>query len=365
MAFVYHWPGDLQSLGERIRDKAISVTMDQAASYAAAQQDANNDATRSDTGQLTRVPGYHTPASGRPDDEANLRAYLEQAYAGIPALFTAFALPDPDGCRPLADALDAVAATVRVDLTLTAGPTSVAPPATANALAGAAPVGQMVALIKTRMKSWNGAAATAFEDYLTRAELLADLHRDFALSLALAAEVQLEINRRIITDIWEIGQKTLKALDGLDSWCPGANSSKTVALMTIGGAIAAVATVFLTEVTAGGFEVALAAAATQTTVEGWQSLATILGAAPALREQKAEIGGMTVPPVITGMQAAINRLTSTSDDITGQLANALTHYRAIIEANRKRLLLRLPDQLTAAGTAGAADLDTPTGIFTR
>ncbi|MEU4219695.1 hypothetical protein [Actinoplanes sp. NPDC026623] len=92
MAFTYHSPAELQTLGEKIRAKAVQVTMDQAASYASAQQAANNDATRSDTGQLPQVPGYTTPAHGRPDDESNLHAYVGQAYAGIPALFAASGL---------------------------------------------------------------------------------------------------------------------------------------------------------------------------------------------------------------------------------------------------------------------------------
>jgi hypothetical protein len=363
MAFEYHWPGDFQALGEKIKAKAISVTMSQADSYAKAQQAANNDATRYDTGQQTAVSGYTRPAGGAPDDDGNLRTYVEEAYASIPALFASFGLPNPDGSRPIVDALYKVAASVQVDLTMTADANTVAAPKSGNALDGTAPIGDVVNLVKTHMKQWQGDASVAFEDYMSRTATAANLHREIALSMALATEVQLEINRRIITDIWEVGQKTLKALDGLDAWCPGANSAKAVALLTIGGAIAGVATVFLTEVTAGGYAVALGAVASQTGIEGWQGLATILGATSGLREEKVEIGGMTVPPIITGMQNALNRVTATADATSKQLADALTKYRSIVDANWNKLVLPAPKEFSSYSEANASQLRTQRGIF--
>jgi hypothetical protein len=240
MAFTYHSPGELQALGEKIRDKAIQVTMDQAASYGAAQQAANNDATRSDTGQLTQVPGYTTPDQGRPDDGDNLQSYVGQAYAGVPAMFAAFGLPNPDDSGPMLDALYSVAATVEVDLQLSSRNNTIAAPSAVAPISGSAPVGEVVDLINGHLKEWTGDAALAFELYLKNNVRAAALQREIALSLTLGLEAQLEINRRINTDIWEIGQKTYKALDGLDAWCPGADASRSVALLTIAGAIAAV-----------------------------------------------------------------------------------------------------------------------------
>ena len=350
MAFTYHSPGELQSLGEKIRDKAIAVTMDQADSYAQAQQSANNDATRSDTGQLTQLPGYTTPAQGRPDDEANLQAYVGQAYGGIPAMFAAFALPNPDDNRPMLDALYAVAATVQVDLQLTGDDGKISAPNAVSPIAGTAPVAEVVDLITGHMKEWSGDAALAFEVYLKNNVRAAALHREIALSLALGLEAQLEINRRINTDIWEIGDKTYKALEGLDAWCPGADASKSVALLTIAGAIAAV---IFAGATAGA---GAAAFATAVGVEGIQSLATTLSNLGPLEEQKVDIGGATVPPIITGMQNAMTELDKALDAQQQELADGLATFAQNVSANWKTIMVTPPREINDISTADGARL---------
>ncbi|MEV8506303.1 hypothetical protein AB0368_15915 [Actinoplanes sp. NPDC051475] len=357
MAFTYHSPAELQALGEKIRKKAIEVTMDQAESYGQAQQAANNDATRSDTGQLTQVPGYTTPASGRPDDEGNLRAYVTQAYAETPAMFAAFALPNPDDSRPMLDALYSVAATVQVDLQLTSRNNTVVAPDAVNPIAGTAQVGDVVDLIKGHMKQWQGNAALAFEHYLQNNVDAAALQRQVALSLALGLEAQLEINRRINTDIWEIGQKTYKALDGLDAWCPGANASKSVALLTIAGAIAAV---IFAGATAGAGGAAFAATVG---VEGLQSLATTLSNTGPLQNQKVDIGGMTVPPNITGMQNAMTTLTKSIDAQQQELTAGLVKFSANVQANMDKIMVASPRELNEVRTADSTALRTKQGFF--
>jgi hypothetical protein len=357
MPFMYHSPADLQALGERIRKKAIEVTMDQAASYGAAQQAANNDATRSDTGQMPQVPGYTTPAHGRPDDEGNLRAYVTQAYAEIPAMFTAFALPNPDDCRPMLDALYSVAATVQVDLQMTSRNNTVVAPDAVKPIAGTARVSEVVDLIKGHMKEWHGNAALAFEHYLQSNVDAAALQRQVALSLALGLEVQLEINRRINTDIWEIGQKTYKALGGLDAWCPGANASNTVALLSIAGAIAAV---IFAGATAGAGGAAFAAAVG---VEGLQSLATTLSNTGPLQNKKVEIGGLTVPPIITSMQNAMTELAKSIDAQQQELTAALAKFNQDVQANMAAVMIASPREMNDVRTADSAALRTRQGFF--
>ncbi|MCM4083083.1 hypothetical protein [Paractinoplanes hotanensis] len=359
MAFSYHSPAELQQLGEKIRDKAVRVTMDQAASYAAAQQAANNDATRSDTGQLPQVQGYTTPAQGRPDDEGNLRAYVGQAYAEIPAMFAVFGLPNPDDSRPMLDALYSVAATVEVDLQLTSRDNKIAAPSAVSPISGTASVGEVVDLIGGHMKEWTGDAALAFELYLKNNVRAAALHREIALSLALSLEAQLEINRRINTDIWEIGQKTYKALDGLDAWCPGANASKSVALLTISGAIAAV---IFTGATAGAGGAAFAAAVG---VEGLQSLATTLSNTGPLQNKKVDIGGLTVPPIITGMQNAMTELTKSIDAQQQELASGLTTFTQDVHANWNRILVPGPREMNDVRNADGASLKTSDSFRVR
>jgi hypothetical protein len=350
MTFTYHSPAELQQLGEKIRDKAVQVTMDQSSSYSAAQVAADNDATRSDNGQLTQVPGYTTPAHGRPDDEDNLRVYVGQAYAEIPAMFAAFGLPNPDDSRPMLDALYSVAATVQVDLQLTSRDNAIAAPNAVTPISGTAPIAEVVDLISGHMKEWTGDAALAFELYLKNNVRAAALHREIALSLALGLEAQLEINRRINTDIWEIGQKTYKALHGLDAWCPGANASKTVALLSIAGAIAAV---IFAGATAGAGGVAFAAAVG---VEGLQSLSTTLSNTGPLQNKKVDIGGLTVPPIITGMQNAMTELSKSIDAQQQELANGLSKFTQDVHANRDKIMVPGPREMNDIRTADGAAL---------
>jgi len=257
------------------------------------------------------------------------------------------------------EALYGVAATVRVDLRMTERNNSVSAPDAVKPLAGTARVDEVVNLVTSRMKQWQGNAALAFTNYLDRNADAAALQRDVALSLAVSLEAQLEVNRRINTDIWEIGQKTYKALDGLDAWCPGGNASKSVALLTIGGAIAAV---IFAGATAGAGTAAFAAAVG---VEGWQSLATIWSNSAPLKTEEAPIGGMTVPPIITGMQNAMQKLTKSADTQQQELVRGISEYTQAVHSNWHSLLIDGPEELGRVRSADRAGLENSNGIFVR
>jgi len=151
-------------------------------------------------------------------------------------------------------------------------------------------------------------------------------------------------------EIWEIGQKTYKALDGLDAWCPGANASKSVALLTISGAIAAV---IFAGATAGAGGAAFAAAVG---VEGLQSLATTLSNTGPLQSKKVDIGGLTVPPIITGMQNAMTELTKSIDAQQQELAGGLTKFTQDVHANWNRILVPGPREMNDVRNADGASL---------
>jgi hypothetical protein len=186
--YAYHSMADLQKLGEKIRDKAIHVTMTQDDSYGMAQQQANNDATRYATGQQPLAPKYVPPTHGRADDHDNLEAYLHQAYADIPRLFTQFAVPNPDGIRPAVDAYQA-AVTVAPSLEIKREGNTLTAPLQVGGAAGTVPVQQTVDTIVIHMKRWDGDAADSFEGYVKRLQTSAAYHRDIALSLAYVLEV--------------------------------------------------------------------------------------------------------------------------------------------------------------------------------
>src|SRR3954470_19023645 len=118
--YVYRSHDDLQTLGERVRDAAIRVTMTHSDQFAAAQREVNNYPTRKSPADRLTLPGYNS-APGRPDDSREgVRAYATAEFSVIPSMYTAFAMPDPDGAQPMIDDLYRTAATLHTDLQLRA-----------------------------------------------------------------------------------------------------------------------------------------------------------------------------------------------------------------------------------------------------
>jgi hypothetical protein len=353
--YTYHSMDDLQKLGERVRDKAIKVTLDQEASYAQAQQRAVNDATRAQSGQQPQVPGYVPPAHGRPDDFDNLEAYLGGAYAGIPRLFTQFAMPDPNAALPVLDALYKSTATLEPSFEIKRDGDKLTTPLLVGGEPGTVPVQQTINIINVHLKQWDGEAADAFANYVNDLGLSAARQRYLVVSLADAREAQLSIRRSILTDIWEVGNKTIKALEG---WCPGQREAKVQALLTIGGAIAAV--VFVS-VTTGGSGAAIAAAAG---VEGLQSVAAILGAVPPLIT-KETIAGMTVPPILESMANVITLLSKRLNDQQQEVVRALRTTNQLVDKLFNLFLVPAPAKLTGVASANRAELEQAGGFYVR
>jgi len=357
--FKYHSPDELYALGVKIRDKAIKVTMDQADSYAQAQQSANNDATRASTGQQPLSLRYTPPAQGRPDDDGNLRAYVTGAYDGIPLLFTQFGMPNPADAQPTLDALYQAAVTVEPSLQIRSDSGALTTPLQTGDVPGSVPVEETVNIITTHLKQWEGDAADAFEIYIKDLKSSTARQRELILSLAAALEAQLSIRRAVLTDIWEIGNKTLKALEQLEGWCPSTDAAKTQAVLTIGGAIAAVVFVGLSTGGTG------AAIATATAVEGLQSVASILGAVPALKTAPENIGGATVPPILTGMANAINKLNTTLNQQQQEVVRALQALGQSLDRIYNHVLLPAPGKLTSVRGASRSQLEKADGFYVR
>jgi hypothetical protein len=347
--YEFHSKDALAHLGERIRDKAIKVTMSQEASYAQAQQQANNEATRYDTGQATQSPAYHRPTGGRPDDDGNLRNYLTDAYQGIPLLFTQFAVPDPATAQPALDALYKTAVTLQPTLEVRSENGALTTPLQVGDEPGTVPVEQNTEIMLTHLKQWDGHAAEAFETYIKGLQTAAGYHRQVSISLANGLEALTAIRRAMLTDIWEIGTKTYKALDELDSYCT--NSASQAARLTILGALAAVAFV----VTDGAAAVA---------VEGLQSAAAIMGAEQTLQAAGEEpISGATVPPILAGMTRAIEKLRASVDQQEQVVAHAMRAVNGSLDRLWKQALLRAPGALTDAAGQSRSTLEQPSGFF--
>ncbi|MFG2045538.1 hypothetical protein [Dactylosporangium sp. NPDC048998] len=255
-AYVYRSPADLQVLGERVRDTAIRVTLTHAEQYLMAQQRANNKASQ---GQ----PEYIS--SSRADDDARLRTFVAEEFAGIPTMFSQFAVPDPNACQPMADALFRVAATLQPSLQLKAESNRLYDPVAVGNDTLKFPLGAYTDAIQVRMQHWAGSAADSFMFYLKLYERSTLCQRQVAVGLALTLQAELEIKRRMLTDVWTLGETTIKVLDALDHFhCPTRGGAAMI--LTVIGALAAVA------VAAGPVAESLLAAGTGAAIAGIQGV---------------------------------------------------------------------------------------------
>jgi hypothetical protein len=160
-----------------------------------------------------------------------------------------------------------------------------------------------------------------------------------ALRLAEAMETHLELRRRQLTDIWNIGENTIKTLDALDTWCHGKKTTQNV--LTVVGAIAAVIVVASTE----GVAAPLAA-------EGVQSLAAIMGTIPDPTPERADISGATVQAVIQSMFDAIQRLHRRVDEHGELLRQTLVEVRSSMRGAMPLYMVEAEEKFT-----GLADAD--------
>src|SRR5262249_2441947 len=242
-------------------------------------------------------PHYVAPSSGSPADNANVKAYVRSSLADVPSYFTAFSVPDPDSVNEaLTGPLYRVAGTLVPSLQITRkfDRTQVSTASLAGSDASANSVAEMVDIMTTiHMKHWTGDAADEFTRYCLRFKEMAQLQNQFAISLAEIMDAHLEIRRRQLSDIWNIGEKTIKTLDSLDEWCNGKKSSQNA--ITVVGAVAAVVVVATqpeVDAVAVGAEVI-------------QSFAAIMGTFPDQdHTEPADISGATVQAVIESMIAA-------------------------------------------------------------
>jgi hypothetical protein len=348
--YVYRSYADLEALGRRVVEKAAEVTLWQDESYSQTQQDSINDYAKAQTPTTPAAnPHYTPPASGDPDDPENVKAYVRSDLADLPRYFTAFSVPDPDAVgEVVTEPFYRTAGTLVPNLRLTrknGGQTL-----SAETLADSGPyvetVDMMVKLITTvHMKFWTGKAAGAFYGYCLAHQDAAWLQNQLALDLAEAMEAHLELRRRQLTDVWNIGERTIQTLDALDSWCSRKKTTQNV--LTVVGAIAAVAVVVSTE----GVAAPVAA-------EGVQGLAAILAATPDPTPEPADISGATVPAVLQSMFDAIQKLHRRVDEQQQLLCQALTTLQSRVRNGRSAYLVPPPGDFTALAGADVGTLRT-------
>ncbi|MGI5238577.1 hypothetical protein [Dactylosporangium sp. CA-139066] len=338
--YVYRTSGDLQTLGEQVRNTAIRVTLTHAEQYLQAQQQANNQASQ---GQPEYSP------LGRADDDGRLRAFVSDEFAGIPALFTQFAVPDPDTCQPMVDGLFRVAATLQPSLELKVESNKLYDPVAVGNDTLKYPLGAYTDAVQVRMQHWTGSAADSFTFYLKQYDRSTLCQRQLAVVLALTLQAELEIKRRMLTDVWTLGETTIKVLDSLDHFhCPTRGGAAMV--FTVVGAIAAIA------IAAAPIAEELFAATVATAGAGIQGVGSILSTGgPYTVEQP--LGGGTVPDVIQSMQSAMASLITAVDDKQRELATSLRTFSQEVDSSMNVILLSSPFTDDRLKTGTAADLD--------
>ncbi len=335
MDFTYHSGEDLQSLGEMIRDQAADLSVNEwmGDDFGDAQQRLINQNTQ--LGAAGSIPYGQEPTT---DD---VRRFIVAENADVPGLFAAFGVPDPVAIQPNVDALNQAAATLRADLTVTAtgDGTKVTAPPNANPL-GLTPVGETMTLVDHRLVAWEGQAAEAFKLYVAKFPTASEYQRQVVLSLALTLQAQMEIRKRMITDIWNIGQDTIKAMQAAAATC---HSAKSVSLeLTVASAFA-------------GIALAITASGDAVIVAGLSSAAAILGKVAQPAEQ-VTIGGRTVQLVLTSMRAAITTLHRTVTGQQDQLVRAVQSVQSDLTKLRPSVDLPAPTHLLDLSSAG---LDVP------
>ncbi len=346
--YQYHSMDDLQRLGEKIRAKAIKVTMAQQESYEQAQREANNDQTRYETGQQTRSVNYNPPDGGRADDHGNLSAYVHDAYSQLPQMFTQFAVPDPATMQPAIDTFYQTVVTLQPSLEIKADGAKLTTPMLVSGAPAVAPVEKSIAIMHTHLKNWDGHAADAFEVYIAGLNTASGLQQQLAIDLANGLEAMAAIREAMLTDVWTIGNLTYKALDQLDDCV---YKRQEVARLTIVGALTAVAYAATDGVAA-------------VLVESVQSAATIMSSMATVNQPaEQDIEGATVPPILDSMATALNRVRAAVEEQERVVAQAMTKVSESLEHNREHAVLRAPYEVTTAASLPVAAIRDPGSRF--
>jgi hypothetical protein len=338
--FVYRSPADLQQLGERVYHAAIEATMNSDDDYGYAQQQAVNYSVQETTGTQPQLPGQYTSPRGSSADEPdNVRSFAAAEYADVPSRFTAFAIPNPDDSEPIVDLLRSLSNTLAPKLVDphdgTYPPLSVFGPDSPTL-----PVDQFTeTLVSTRMKAWNGPAADAFTRYLVAFSKAAEHQAALAIFVAVFLKAQLEIKRRMLTDVWTLGETTIKKLRALEGRCPTKGGAAMA--FTVMGAIGAT-------LLSDGVAVPLF-----TALGGFGSVLSTGG--PYTKQEV--LGGGTVPEILQSMYAKMEQIVA---DVTTRQLDVVHDLNAIDSwVTTYANFIELPEPFARYNvmSAGVNDLD--------
>lgn len=301
MASSYHTGQQLQALGERIRDKAIQVSVEHESAKVVDQIHADHahDPLLDSSGQVKDNP---------PINPDVIRAYATNEYAAIPQHFSAFATADPAAMQPTIDTLWRVAYALHPDVLSVVMRGPLDNPIPAHAWHPYTSIGTRIEdIYGSRLREWEGSAADAFRDnYLSPLKATVPKQAALAAALAVALTAHKKVREEQHKNIWDVGQKTLKVLDTLHACRP---QDATVALTVFTAAVSV-----LLAIPTDGLSFAA--------VYGLGTAG--LGFAKAAGDVKKTIGGKTVRAVISDMLAVITTLTQGIDQQEQEISRFLS-----------------------------------------
>lgn len=348
---TFHDTSALEKLGGRIKDSAVKSTIRELDLLRQAHEQGENPMPyerelAGSYGQATNVSVKVGNIDRAMHDPEYARSFAEHMYADVPQLFSVFGENDPSECKGASDALWGAAAILDPKLDLTIRIEDGAPRNPVPVHYGAPNVALQLrqSAMLTRMKDWEGAAANAFQsNFVKQMPKAIGLQARTITSLAITMEANLEIRRRANDDIWEIGQKTMTALDQVDDCDP----AEVGCVLSVVGAVVGIIGTLVAAPESGG----LSLAGTAAIISG------LFGAAGA----SVGLSGATVPSVMQHMRSAITTVKKSIHNEEKELRRAVEKLCEHARQDRQQLRVPHPVALTSLKGEDVSDLKDPNG----
>jgi hypothetical protein len=218
----YHTAAELQQLGEQIRDKAIEVTIRVESAQASQLIRLQHD------GEDPLVARDH------PITPQYLNTWAHGTYDAVPSMFTSFATPNPRNTQPTIDSLWGVAYALKPDILGSVLHSELNNPIPAAAWKPDNDVATRITdITNTRLDYWHGQASDSFQfGFLSKLTKAVPQQCELAVALAVALTAQQQLTLAKHKDVWEVGHKTLTALDGLHDPCQGHDINVVLTVVT-------------------------------------------------------------------------------------------------------------------------------------
>jgi hypothetical protein len=279
---------------------------------------------------------------------------VNSAYADVPQLLSSYGLTDPAACQPAVNELFSIADNIDPSNSVTLQPGGwsaqlLSPlPQHTGGWTDSLSLTERAADIDSHLLDWHGDARQQFDTFfVNHINTAIPLQSALARSLALILQAHQEVRARANADVWEIGQKTLHALQ-LEMAVCSCTPSTVTATITVGTAAASV-------LTAGG---ALAAAMAAFSVANAIANAGIA----ASREDKAKVSGGTPLAILTNMRTAITGVEHQINDQVNGLARLTGTLASNVASVGDRI--EIPSPNDAPGfSAALRNPDNPRGFY--